>query len=229
MSRNLIKTSALLILASTLNTGCIIHVDSNGHGGHNNGEVSSIFGSLEVGEGKQVSDVSSVNGSVTIRDHVRAEDVESVNGNIEVGDNVSVNSVETVNGSIETGHHFIAQGSISTVNGGISILADSTIERDVSTVNGDIKLNNVAVGADLETLNGSIYLTNGSIISGNIVFEARDTNSRGWNHNDDKPPTLKIDSSSNVQGKIILNRKVNLEFDNPALNDKVEQHYQDRE
>lgn len=229
MSRNLIKTSALLILTSTLSTGCIIHVDSNGHGGHNNGEVSSVFGSLEVGEGKQVSDVSSVNGGVTIRDHVRAEDVETVNGDIELGDNVSVHSVETVNGSIETGHHFIARGNISTVNGGISILADSTIDGDISTVNGDIKLNNVAGGADIETYNGSIFLTNNSVISGNIVFEARDTDSWSWNHNDDNPPTLKIDSSSNVQGKIILKRKVNLEFENPALNDKVEQHYQNKQ
>jgi DUF4097 and DUF4098 domain-containing protein YvlB len=225
MSSNLAKTSALLILTSTLNTGCIIHVNSDGHGDHHNGEVSSVFGSLEVGEGKQVGDVSSVNGSVTISDHVNAEDVESVNGDIEIGNNVSADSVETVNGSIEAGHHFFAQGSVNTVNGSISILAVSTVDGDIATVNGDIKLDNVAVGADLETYNGSIYLTNNSVVSGNIVFEARDKNSWGWNRGNEKPPTLKIDGSSNVQGKIILNRKVNLEFDNPALNDKVEQRY----
>ncbi|MFT4938201.1 MAG: hypothetical protein ACI88A_001225 [Paraglaciecola sp.] len=228
MSSNLVKISALLIFTSTLTTGCIIHVGSDGHGGHNNGDVSSVFGRLEVGKGKQVGDVSSVNGGVTILDHVSAEEVDSVNGNIEIGSNVSVDSVETVNGSIETGHNFIAQGSISAVNGNISILADSTIDGDISTVNGDIKLNKVTVGADINTHNGSIYLTNNSVVSGNIVYEARDTNSWGWARDNDKTPTLKIDESSNVQGKIILNRKVRLEIKSSALREKVELRYLDK-
>jgi hypothetical protein len=223
MSPKLVKISALLILTSTLNTGCIIHVGGNGH--DNNGDLSSVFGSIEVGEGKQVGDVSSVNGEVTINKHVTAQDVEAVNGDIEIANHVSLRDVETVNGDIQTGHHFIAKGSVSTVNGNITIQADSTVGGDLSTVNGNIKLVNVTVDEYISTKNGNITLSKRSNVAGDIVFEPRDKNSWGWNNDDHKLPSLVIDLDSKVEGKIILRQKVKLEIENQQLLDKVEHLY----
>lgn len=222
MSRNIVKISALLILTSIMSTGCIIHVGS-GHG--DNGEMSSILGSLEVGQGKDVTDVSSVNGDVSLKDSVTAANVSSVNGSMEIGNHVSLHSLDTVNGSIETGHHFMAQGSVSTVNGDIDILADSTVEGDVSTVNGDIKLNNVAVAGDISTSSGSITLNNHSTIASDIVFETRNKSTWGWAHGNHTVPSLTIETGSTVEGRIILKQKVNLEIEDQQLMDKVEHLY----
>ncbi|MFT4994013.1 MAG: DUF4097 and DUF4098 domain-containing protein YvlB [Paraglaciecola sp.] len=229
MSSNIIKISALLLLTTTLSTGCIIHVGGDGHSGEysgdNNGDISSVLGSLEVGEGKQVGDVSSVNGKVSINEHVSAQDVDTVNGSIEIANHVSVKDVETVNGSIETGHHFMAQGSVSTVNGDINILAYSIVGGDISTVNGDIKLNKVAVTGDISTSSGSITLENNSTVAGDIVYESHNENAWGWNNDQHKLPRLVIDSDSTVEGRIILRQKVSLAIENQQLMDKVEYDY----
>lgn len=221
MNRNLVKTSALLILTSALSTGCIIHV-GGGHG--DNGEVSSILGSLEVGEGKHVTDVSSVNGDVSLMDSVTAANVSSVNGSMAIGNHVSLHSLDTVNGSIETGHHFMAQGSVSTVNGDINILADSMVKGSLSTVNGDIKLNNVTVAGDISTNSGSITLSNHSTIAGDIVFEPRNKSTWGWEHGNHTVSSLTIETGSMVEGRIILNQKVDLNIENKQLMNKVEYH-----
>ena len=229
MSRNVIKISALLILATTLSTGCIIHVGGDGHGGEYNGDshgdVSSVLGSLEVGAGKQVGDVSSVNGKVTINEHVSAQDVDAVNGDIQIANHVSVKDVETINGSIETGHHFMAQGSVSTVNGNIIILADSMVDGDISTVNGDINLNKVAVTGDMSTSSGSITLENHTTVAGDIVFESRDNSTWGWQQDNHPVPSLTIETGSMIEGRIILRQQVDLNIKNQQLMDKVEYNY----
>jgi DUF4097 and DUF4098 domain-containing protein YvlB len=223
MSTKLIKMSTLLVLTLTLSTGCVINIGGNEQG--KGRDLSSVFGSLEVGEGKRVGDVSAVNGSVEINKHVTAEAVESVNGNIDIANNVSVDSVETVNGNIKTAHHFVAQDSLSTVNGSISIQTASTVGGDISTINGKIILNNVAVTGNVSTKNGSIYLRSQSKIAGDIVFEAVDDSSWTWANDDSRLPKLVIDPGSKVTGRIILKRKVKLAIENQPLLDKVEHHY----
>jgi hypothetical protein len=100
----------------------------------------------------------------------------------------------------------------------------------VTTVNGDIFLTQTTVDDDLKTKNGSISLTQNSVVQGDIEFEAQHDNSwwseKGQDYN---PPTLTIDASSDVKGKIILHQVVILEIENQDLLKKIERHYKNQE
>jgi len=212
---NLSITSALILSLS----GCIIHVGKDSNSRKHKNNVSSVFGSLEVSEGKKVTDVSSVNGDVTLDNNVTALEVDSVNGDIEVADYVTVTSLETVNGDIETGHHFSASKGVETVNGSIEIGHSSNVEYDVETINGDIDLDNSNIMGNVITRNGSISLSNNTQISGDIKFEQKNRNSRKGKFS--SPPVLKIEQGSIVKGDIILEREVELEIDDAELLKKV--------
>lgn len=222
---------ALLITTLTLSfSSCIVHV-----GGHNSDndkkrEYSSVFGGVEIEKNQRVGDLSSVNGNIELDDGVRAEDVEAVNGNIEMGANVTARDVSTVNGDIKAKQNLSVKGDMSTVNGNISIAANSTVGQDITTVNGDIHLTQSTVNEDIKTQNGSITLTNGSVVEGNIEFESQQGN-KWWGDEkrEHNPPTLTIDASSDVKGKIILHQVVILEIENPDLLAKVERHYKGQE
>jgi hypothetical protein len=222
---------AALLTALTLSTsGCIIHVGAQDHNNSDKTDHSSVFGGVDVSKNKQVGELSSVNGNINIEDNVRAEDVNAVNGNIEVDNNVQVHNLSTVNGDIQAQTYLSVKRDVSTINGNITLGADSMVGKDVSTVNGDILLSQTFVSNDVKTKNGSINLVDGSVVGGDIEFESQDDG--GWwsdksrKHN---PPTLTIDESSDVKGKIILYQVVVLEIDNPALLSKVERRYTTQE
>jgi DUF4097 and DUF4098 domain-containing protein YvlB len=185
---------------------------------------------VDISENQRVSDLSSVNGNITIEDKASARDVDAVNGNIEIGNNVQVRELSTVNGDIQTQTNLSVKRDVGTVNGNITFGVDSTIGKDVTTVNGDIFLNQTFVGDDITTKNGSITLVEGSIVGGDIEFESQNDN--GWwseKSREHNPPTLKIDASSDVKGKIILRQVVVLEIENPDLLAKVERRYKEEE
>ncbi|WP_339723886.1 hypothetical protein [uncultured Paraglaciecola sp.] len=224
-------TTAALLTALTLSTsGCIIHVGGHDKNDRDDVEYSSVFGGVDIGENQSVSDLSSVNGNITIEDNASARDVDAVNGNIEIGNNVQVHELSTVNGDIKAQTYLSVKRDVTTVNGNISLGADSMVGKDVATVNGDIYLTQTFVSDDIKTKNGSITLTDGSVVGGDIEFESQDNG--GWwsekarEHN---PPTLTIDASSDVKGKIILRQVVVLEIENPALLDRVERRYKEQE
>jgi cytoskeletal protein CcmA (bactofilin family) len=224
-------TTAALLTALTLSTsGCIIHVGGQDNNDSGKSDYSSVFGGVDVTENKQVGDLSSVNGNITMQDNVSARDVDAVNGNIEAANNVSVHDLSTVNGDIQTQSYLSVKGDVSTVNGNISFGENSKVNGDVATVNGDISLTKTAVGDDIKTKNGSITLHQGSIVEGDIEFESQDDSSwwadKSREHN---PPTLTIDGSSDVKGKIILRQVVVLEIENPELLAKVERRYKGQE
>jgi cytoskeletal protein CcmA (bactofilin family) len=222
-------TLASLITAVSLTTsGCIIHV--GGHNDdHDNEEFSSVFGGLDISENRQVGDLSSVNGNIVLQNGVRAENVDTANGNIELGENVHVQDTATVNGNIEAQANLIVSGDMNTVNGGISLLENSAVSKDITTVNGDIILLGTLASGDIETTNGDISLQKGSVVEGDIVFESKNDDNWLGNNNNDRLPTLTIDASSEVKGRIILNRKVILEIDNQLLLDQVERNYSTQE
>jgi hypothetical protein len=202
-------------------SGCVIHVGGNDWDGHGKGDVSSVFGNASVSKGKLVGDVSSVNGGIELNDDVNAEKIHSVNGNIEINQRVTVHSIEIVNGDIETGIAFTAHGNIESVNGDIDIDSKGHITGNIVTVNGDIELRETYVDSNLTTTNGSLNITHGSLINGDIVYES--VKQRSWS--DSSLPTLRIDNESGVNGAIILHRPVNLEIENSELRMKVQRHY----
>lgn len=222
---------AILITTLTLSfSSCIVHVGGHNSDSDKNREYSSVFGGVEIEKNQQVGDLSSVNGNIELDDGVSAEDVEAVNGNIELGANVTVKEISTVNGDIKAKHNLSVEGDMSTVNGNIRISSNSTVGQDITTVNGDIHLTQSTVNEDIRTKNGSITLKNGSVVNGNIEFESQQGN-KWWGdtkrqHN---PPTLTIDGSSDVKGKIILHQVVILEIENPDLLAKIERNYKGQE
>ncbi len=224
-------TTAALLTALTLSTtGCIIHVGGHNDGSNDQGEYSRVFGGLDIAKNKQVRDLSSVNGNINIEDGVSAHDVDAVNGNIEIGNNVSVHELVTVNGDIQAQTYLSVKRDVSTVNGNISFAANSRVDEDVTTVNGDINLTKTTIGDDIKTRNGSITLLQGSVVEGDIEFESQDGSSWwGDKTREHNPPTLTIDESSDVKGKIILRQVVILEIENPALLAKVERRYKGQE
>lgn len=210
-----------LLLLST--SGCIIHI-----GGHNDGtsnshsDISSVLGDLEVDADSDVNDISTVNGSITIQDNVQANEVDTVNGDISIAENVRIHEASTVNGDIDAESNLVVRNGLSTVNGDITLGEKAEIGSDISTVNGDISLKSALVKGQIETKNGDISLHDATRVDGDIVFQARDE--KRWFSGE--LPTLRIDASSEVQGKIKLYRQVVLEIDNPDLLVRVERLYQ---
>lgn len=219
----LVKISIASALILSL-SGCIIHVGKDSNSRNHKNDVSSVLGSLEISEGKNVTDVSSVNGDVTLENNVTALNVDSVNGTIEVGDRVSVKRLETVNGGIETGKHFNASEGVETVNGSIRIRHSSTVQNNVETLNGDIDLENTNVMGDVQTLNGSITLTDDTHIHGDIIFASKNHHSKKSRYS--SLPVLEIEHGSIVDGDIILNREVELDIDDAELLRKVVYQYE---
>jgi predicted acyltransferase (DUF342 family) len=227
-------TTTVLLTALTLSTsGCIIHVGGQGNNDSehsDNGDYTRVFGGVDVSKNKQVGNLSSVNGNITMQDNVSARNANAVNGNIEIGHNAQVNELTTVNGDIQAQTYLSVKRDVNTVNGNIIFAANTRVGQNVTTVNGDITLTNTIVGDDIKTRNGSITLLQGSIVEGDIEFESQDENSwwgdKAPEHN---PPTLTIDESSDVRGKIILRQVVILEIENTALLAKVEHRYKDKE
>lgn len=207
---------SIFIVFLSMLSGCIIHIG----GGSNDFEgnsVSSVFGGLSVSKGKNVTNVSSVNGSIDLHDQVSAHSVDTVNGSIVMGNHVTVESAKTVNGDIESGHHFVSNGNVETVNGEIHIQHSSEINGDLATVNGQIQLTNVSVMKSVSTHNGDVTLLQNTKVNGDVIFQ-RNQNRESKT----QIPTLKIDSSSLVIGKIILHRDVTLDIEDAQLLKKVE-------
>ena len=226
MSKHVAKpvfTFITVILCSIVLTGCIIHVGSGKATASTawGDDYSSVNKSLTIGEGKTVGDVSAVNGRLRIENNVSADDISSVNGRLSIGDNVSAADVSTVNGKLSAGKNLVATGDVSSVNGGIYLEQGSRVENDVTTVNGTIELDSVEVQRNIETVNGTISLMGTTSIKGDIVYRWNKSNSKYKGRN----PVLEIGEDATVNGSIILERPVDLEFANDGLNEKVIRKY----
>ncbi|MFQ3191326.1 MAG: hypothetical protein ACI936_002464 [Paraglaciecola sp.] len=228
MTPSTLTSAALLSVLILSTSGCIIHVGGQDNNDNDKGDHSSVFGGVDVSKDKQVGDLSSVNGNIAMQDNASARDVDAVNGNIKIGNNVQVHDVSTVNGDIQAQTYLSVKRDVSTVNGNITLGAGSMVGRDVETVNGDIYLTQTFVSDDIKTKNGSISLVDGSVVEGDIEFEPQGDDS-WWSDKSRKhnPPTLTIDRSSDVKGRILLRQIVILEIENPALLAKVERNYRD--
>ncbi|WP_411692430.1 hypothetical protein [Glaciecola sp.] len=223
--RRPIYTFIGITLLSFSLSGCIIHVnaksnDSDRGDSSYSTDLTTTNKSVRVAEGRTVENISSVNGSVSIDDNVTAERVSNTNGQIKIGDNVKVDSVKAVNGQIKIKEGFVSKGDVSTVNGQIKIGENGQVGGELSTVNGSINIHNVVVEKDIVTVNGHIYLKEGSVVKGDIHF-------RGNNNNNNRKhtPVLYISADSNVEGDIILERPVELELENKSLESKVKRLY----
>lgn len=208
--------------------GCIMHVGANkanasAAASYSYGDdFSSVNKSLTISEGKSVGNASSVNGSLSLSDNVTAARVSSVNGRLKVGENVSADELSTVNGKLTAGQNLRVGGDVTTVNGKIELNRGSEIEGNVSSVNGKMELTGVLVEQNIETVNASIELSGNTLVKGDIVYKY---NKKNKYSNYNRNPVLRIDSDVIVRGNIVLEREVDLEFENESLLDKVVRNY----
>jgi len=140
-------------------------------------------------------------------------------------DAAELRDISKVNGGIRVSSDATLHGSLTTVNGGIQTNPGTEIERRVSTVNGKIRLRDTRVGEDVQTSNGDIFLTDGSIIEGDIVVKDR----RSWLNRifgfEGRNSRIIIDSNSAVRGDIHLYREVDLDIADGAEVGDVIEHF----
>ena len=155
------------------------------------GSLSTVNGSIRVGEGSRIEDVSTVNGSLRISDDTQTEDLQTVNGGIRVGE------------------HVVVAGEITAVNGKITVNTGSSVDGEVSNVNGSIVLSGSTVARDVSTVNGDISVVDGAVVKGDVIVEEVSNSFFGNDKNVNKP-TVVIGPGSRVEGVLILKREVNL-------------------
>lgn len=212
MSKFVIKSAftigLLFMLMAVPVAGASVNKSVKIEAGEESDGASSVNGSVTVGDGAVVTgDVSTVNGKVRIGDDAKVEDASTVNGALKVGSNVTAAGLETVNGSISVGEGGAIGGEVSAVNGGITLEQGTTVAGHVGTTNGSIELEGAEVGGNVSTTNGGIHLSDQSVVKGDIVIEKPSFWSFGSN---DKKPRVVIGPGSVVEGKIVLEREVEL-------------------
>ncbi|WP_019676341.1 hypothetical protein [Arsukibacterium perlucidum] len=210
-----------LVAAAVLFSGVFISAKANSPYGN----IDKVMGSAVVGSGEQYGDISLVNGSVQMASNSRAKTVSVVNGGVDIRDNVQLDSAETVNGTIEAGRNLQVTGNLSTVNGKIIADDNARVAGDVSSVNGDITLNSAQIAQDISTVNGDIKLAGNTVIKGNVVFKkpGKKKSFFGWGNNN--KPSLHIAADAVVEGQIILEQPVELDFANPEMQAKVVERF----
>ncbi|MGI9249476.1 MAG: hypothetical protein ACR2QI_10695 [Woeseiaceae bacterium] len=213
MSRTLTKTTftvGLLILlmavpalGATVNKSVKIEANSEAGG------ASSVNGSISIGENAVVTgNVKTVNGTIRVDAGAAIEKASTVNGGVRLSENVKSQSLNTVNGSVRVGANSLVRGEVMTVNGRVTLDHGSIVSKDVGNVNGQIELAGSEVGGNLETVNGDITLEEGSVVKGDLVVE--ENSGWGWGKSKSRKPRIVIGQNSRVEGKIILEREVEL-------------------
>jgi predicted acyltransferase (DUF342 family) len=172
------------------------------------GSESTVNGSISVGSNSTVDgSLETVNGTIRVDEDSRIGDVGTVNGSIRIGDGTSVEDVESVNGSIRLGERVTVDGEIDVVNGKISLEKGTSVADGVSNVNGEFQISGAEIGGNLSTVNGDVWLTDGSILQGDLIVEK--PGGWGWNRNKRKPRII-IGPNSRVVGQVVLEREVEL-------------------
>lgn len=213
----------LLVGSIVITSGCAVHVQANDHRPNKN--YDSVFGGIDIDKNSSVGNLSSVNGGIDIASDATVRSVETVNGGIELSNNVTLKSAETVNGGIEAGEGLSVEQNMETVNGGIQIGASSNIGGSLYTVNGDINLSGVIVGKNIKTVNGDMFLKNGTQIIGDLIVESSGGTIFGWGN---ESPTIEIDETSSVGGTVHLYKPAVLKISDDAKVGAIERHYKQK-
>lgn len=188
--------------------------------------LSTVNKSLRIDAGERAGNIESVNGSIRVNSRADVGRIESVNGGIRLGDDVSAGSVQSVNGSITIGNNARIAGEVGTVNGGVQIGAGSAVQ-GLSTVNGSVDLDSVLVDGDIESVNASLTLRSGTRVTGDVLIRKRKGGGMsGW-FGKSKPPRLVIEDDVVIEGRLILERKVDLKMADGARVGEIVGEYHD--
>ena len=202
--KNTFRTLALGLTLSFAISGCVIHVGGNHHNEDFTGSVSKVFGGIDIGDHRTVSDLSTVNGGIELGDHVYTGSISTVNGGVQVGEHADIESINVVNGDVESNDHLTVRQSLTTVNGEIQLSKHAKVGGNLITVNGDIEAADLTLSGNIETVNGDIRIEGHSQIDGDITFK------RPHKSNNSDTPSLVLGDDVMLDGSIILERDVNL-------------------
>ena len=147
-------------------------------------EFSKVNGSVEVEAGRKLNqDVSTVNGSVSIGDGAAVDDASTVNGSIRLGPHASARELSAVNGRLTLDPDSNVGGEVSNVNGDIRI-AGAHVSGNIETYNGSIDVGaNSRIDGDIivkkSKSNGfpwhvtppRIVIGPGAVVKGTMRFE----------------------------------------------------------
>jgi len=147
-------------------------------------EFSKVNGSVEVEAGRKLNDdVSTVNGSVRIGDGAAVDEASTVNGSIRLGPHASARELSAVNGRLTLDQDSTVSGEISNVNGDIRI-AGAHVLGNIETYNGSIDVGvNSRIDGDIIVKKSSsnwfswhgdrprIVIGPGAIVKGTMRFE----------------------------------------------------------
>jgi len=213
MSRFVTKSAftigLLFVLLAVPAFGATINKSVKIEAGSESGGASSVNGSISVGADAVVTgNVKTVNGTIRVDKGARIEKASTVNGGVRLAEGVQSESLSTVNGSIKVGANTTVDGEVTAVNGRITIEDRGNVADSVSNVNGQIELEGAVVGGDLKTVNGDVSLADGSVLKGDLVVEKN--SGWGWGKSKSRKPRIVIGPGSRVEGKIMLEREVEL-------------------
>ena len=176
-------------------------------------EVSSRNGAISIGDGSRVEKINARNGAISLGLGVHAEDIETRNGAIRIGGNTRVRQVHSRNGAIVVGRDSRVDGEVSTRNGSVVFNEDVTVNGSVSSRNGPIQLDATRVTGSIQSLSGDVTLDNASVVSGDLVIDAREAAARqgsqgffGFGRSDsyNDAGNIRITGGSRVGGDVVL-------------------------
>lgn len=209
MVKSVFTVGLLAMLLAVPAFGASINKSIKIEAGTESSGASSVNGSVTVGENATVSgSVKTVNGSVRVDEGATIENASTVNGGVRVADKVKSRNLSTVNGTIRVGDDVSVDGEIEAVNGKIIVGTGTTVADSVGNVNGVIELTGADVGGDVSTVSGDIYLSDESVVKGDLIVEK--PSNWGWNKNKNRKPRIVIGPGSVVEGTIVLEREVEL-------------------
>ncbi len=209
MTKTVFTVGLLVMLLAVPAFGTSINKSIRIEAGSESEGASTVNGSISIGEKAVVSgDVSTVNGAIRVDSGARIKSASTVNGALRISDNVKSDGLDTVNGSVTVGESVTVDGAIEAVNGSISVNTGSTVASDVSNVNGQIELSGAQIGGNVSTVNGDIFVVDGSVIKGDLIVEK--PGGWSWSNKMKREPKVVIGPGSSVVGNIDLERKVKL-------------------
>jgi predicted acyltransferase (DUF342 family) len=170
-----------------------------------NKDFDTVNGSIKVGHHANVGDLSTVNGSVKVASNSKVGEASTVNGSVVFATDVTADSAETVNGSIKLGENCNIENKVETVNGSVTAESGCNIGGDFETVNGKLKATNTEIHGNVQTVNGSIILLQGTVVFDDIIVRK---NKSFFGNSNKKKPKIVLGKSVEVKGDLEFGRPV---------------------
>jgi DUF4097 and DUF4098 domain-containing protein YvlB len=130
--------------------------------------ISRVMGSINIAAGEHTGDLSTVNGSIHIGENAVVGAAHSVDGSISLERRASAAELKTVNGSVQVGEQARVSGGVHTVNGEVALANGADVAGPLGNVNGHIRVAAAHVGGGIDTVSGGIELGPDAHVDGGI-------------------------------------------------------------